>query len=192
MNILSDLSTHRHSFKFTEGCLVSPYFPRWMLRFGKNEYSSTAPRPVPICCLYGRNASVPVPWGPGFSFLCKGTDTPMLGRLRTSHSAGHVKWVWWGGHSITPKLTFSSGGTIPGIMSRRAMLWVWGVRVGWGPSPPELASPGFLPAERQGVSPKLRMPPHPPCTAEIISSPVWRKNALQAVRCSDTVVKMAM
>lgn len=143
MNLLSDPGIHRHSFKFTAGCLVSPYFPRWTLWFGKNEHSSIAPRPVPICCPCGRKTSVPVPWGPGSSPLCKGTASSVVARCGTLHDVGCVAWVWCGPQDGPPKLTFvlSSGSTALDTVSGGTMLWIWEVSMGWSPSLPKLASP---------------------------------------------------
>lgn len=186
MNFLSALGTHRLSVTFAKDCLVSPCFLRWLLWFGKNVYSSVTPRPSPHLLSPCRKASVPTPGGPGSSSLGV-QPSPCWGHAGHRAVLGEQSGAG-AGHGITQNLSLvlSPGSNTSGTVSGVMMLWVWGVRVRWGPLCLSLPAPLPFP---QGHRECHQIPRglHPPCTAEIVS----RIDASQAVRCSDALVKRA-
>lgn len=104
MNLLLALGTHRLSFTFTKYCLVSLYFPRWLLWFRKKcvQLHNTKAK----SCLLSpcSKASVPIPWGRGSSSLFRGSASPVLGTHGTSHGAGQAEWGWCRARNYTKPL----------------------------------------------------------------------------------------
>lgn len=156
MNLSSALGTHRFSFTFTKDCLVSLYFPRWLLWFRKKcvQLHNTKAK----SCLLSpcSKASVPIPWGPGSSSLFRGSASPMLGTHGTSHGAGRAEWGWCRARDYTKRLACAQ----PRKQHLGCCVWSddalgLGVMVGWGSPLLELASPTFLPTGTPGVSPRV-------------------------------------